>query len=383
MGVVMKYKYLSVNTVLIILSFHCLPILAFNITAIEGYLLLAKANEKQTSNKREFLWTGVVSNKVDNLNKNWNRPVIENWGISDRYPGTPGMPIPLVKPYSETDPGFSGPNGEHYGIEIEFADALIAPRQPDSKNVRLYTDFGQTGASTSGMTRAEIHIRSTLQDMKVKEGDTLWLGWSELYSDLDMEKITTVFQFRNQPNEQTLAEAGFTQSEIEELVNADVNKGGPAVGIITTPINQALHYQFSVREGTPMNWVVPADHTHITSFPVEKNQWYDIIVQMKYAQDNSGRFRIWIYEHNAGEVVNYSITDAPEWDFQGPTMYSYPTSFLPDIPSPEIRHGVYRHERVYASDAVAEKDRYMTKHIGPLRLWAGPEEAGFDYVAPK
>lgn len=378
----MRCEKLLVNSVLLLLLFNSLPVFAFNLTAIESYLLMSKKHDLK-NNKREFLWTGVVTNKVDNLNKNWNRPAIENWGVSDRYPGTPGMPIPLVKPYSETDPSFTGPNGEHYGIEVEFADTTVAPREPNSKNVRLYSDFGQTGAETSGMTRAEIHIRSTLQDMKVKEGDTLWLGWSEQYSDLDMDKITTVFQFRNQPNEQTLAEAGFTQSEITELVNADINKGGPAVGIITTPINEALHYQFTAREGTTMNWRVPQGHTHLSSFPIKTNQWYDFIIQIKYSQSDNGRLRIWVYEHNVNSAVNYSINDVPEWDFHGATMYTYPSHYLSAIPSPEIRHGVYRHERVNSSEAIAEKDRFMTKYIGPLRLWAGAEDDGFEYVAPK
>lgn len=379
----MKCKYLLMNTVLVLFLLNTLPVYAFNLTVIEGYLLMAKARESHDNNKRTFLWTDAVSNKVDNLNKNWNRPVIANWGVSDRYPGTPGMPIPLVKPYSETDPNFTGPNGEHYGIEIEFADTTIAPRQLHSNNVRLYTDFGQTGAATSGMTRAEIHIRSTLQDMKVKEGTTLWLGWSELYSDVDMEKITTVFQFRNQPNEQSLAEVGFNQADIDKLIDADVSKGGPAVGIITTPINKALHYQFTARKGTTMDWKVPEGHSDISSFPIEKNKWYDFIVQMKYSQGDDGRFRIWVYPHNATGTVDYDITDIPQWDFHGATMYHYPENYPLTIPSPEIRHGVYRHERANSIELIEEKDRYMTKYIGPLRLWAGADDAGFEYVEPK
>jgi len=106
----MRCEKLLVNSVLLLLLFNSLPVFAFNLTAIESYLLMSKKHDLK-NNKREFLWTGVVTNKVDNLNKNWNRPAIENWGVSDRYPGTPGMPIPLVKPYSETDPSFTGPNG--------------------------------------------------------------------------------------------------------------------------------------------------------------------------------------------------------------------------------------------------------------------------------
>lgn len=379
----MRSKLRAVSIVVIFLSTYPLTVMAFNLTVVEGYLLMAKARDLNIDNQREYLWTNTVSNKVDQLNKNWNRPVTENWGVSDRYPGTQGMPIPLVKPYSETDPGFAGPNGEHYGVEIEFGDSTITPREPNSKSVRLYTDFGQTGASTSGMTRAEIHIRTTLQDMKVSEGDTLWLGWSELYSDLDREKITTVFQFRNQPNEQTLAEAGFSATEIEQLVDADVNKGGPAVGITTTPVDGTLRYQFNARVGTTLNWQVPQGHKHITSFPITENKWYDFVVQMKYSQNSSGRFRIWIYEHNNNEVTNYSINDIPEWDFHGATMYLYPSDYIPAIASPEIRLGVYRHERVNVIGVIAEKNRYMTKYLGPLRLWSGDDDNGFNYVAPR
>ena len=353
-------------------------------TAIEAYMMLNKAKNLKKNNIKEFLWAGEVNGTVSEETRNWNRPLFEIWGVSDRYPGTQGMPVPLVKPYSITDPGFKGPNNESFGIEIEFGDETIAPREQQSKNVRFYTDFGQTGAADIGMTRAEMHIRTTLQKLDIEEGSTLWIGWSEYYSHLDKSKISTVFQFRNQPNETTLAEKGFNKDEIALIVDDQLTVGGPAIGIITTPINGQLHYQFTARDGEPMDWTVPTNNTHISSKSIETGKWYDFVVQIKYSQESDGRFRIWFFEHDTLNDDNLNtVNSLPEWDFNGPTMYRYPNDFAFPVPSPEIRTGIYRHERMKNNEIISEEDRYMIKYLGPLRLWRGLADDGFNKVKSK
>lgn len=350
-------------------------------TAVTAYMMLKASEQKEPY--KTFLWTGENNGPVSLATRNWNRPLFELWGVSDRYPGTRGMPIPNVRPYNETDPGFVGPDGEEFGVEIEFNDRTILPRQTDSENVRFYTDFGQTNANEIGMTRAEIQIRTTLQKLDVEEGSTLWLGWSEKYTYLDKEKITTVFQFRNQPSDTVLAEKGFDAETISEISQNGYTSGGPAAGIITTPINGELHYKFSARVGTPFNWSVPNENTHTIAEPIKLNTWYDFIVEMKYSQQNDGAWRIWVFEHNDDAPQTYKVTQPPVWQFQGPTMYTYPSNYAFAIPSPEIRTGVYRHDRVNQTTPISDQHRYMTKYLGPLRLWRGDSDIGFEKVTPR
>ena len=341
-------------------------------TAISAYLMLAS----EKPNSKTFLWTEPVNAQVSETTQNWNRPITETWGVGNRYPSS-SSPAAL---YSDTDPGFTGPNGEHYGIEIEFGDTTIPPRSPGTKNVRFYTDFGQTGATTSGVDRAEVHIRSTLQALKVQEGDTLWFGWSEYYSHLDKTRVSTVLQFRNQPNTKSLTYNGFSDEEINDLIEQNVHISGPACAIETKPVNGSLHYHFAARTGKPSDWQVPTTRKHTTDFPIETGKWYDFIVQMKYSQSSNGRYRVWIYQPDTDS--NYSASDAPEWDHTGSTMYTYPSSYMNEIPSPELRFGVYRYNAVNAND-ISESNRYMIKYAGPMRLWVGDGEEGFNHVKPR
>jgi len=339
-------------------------------TAISAYQMMSDI----PSNSRTFLWNRAVNSSVGPSTQNWNRPLVEEWGIGSRYPDH------NVKLYSDTDPGFSGPNGESYGIEIEFSDTTISPRSPGSKNIRFYTDFGQTGISGSGPDRAEMHISSTLKSLKVAEGSTVWVGWSEYYSHLDKNRMSTVFQFRNQPNINELEENGFTQEEIDELVAGGYNQGGPATAIEVKPEGNQLHHHFAVRSGTPMDWTIPASQKHTRSAHIETGKWYDFVVKLKYSQNADGDFKVWVYEK--GSQSKYAVTDTPEWNFNGPTMYTYPSGYNKPVPRMEFRFGVYRYNAKNATD-ITESDRYMTKYAGPMRLWVGDNESGYDAVKPR
>ena len=359
-------------------SFLCLFVLSIfshfshagNTSSIDAYMMLSSEPEVFKS----FSWDGSNIGVVSASTQNWNQPSAERWGVantskSDRYP---------VQPYSFTDPGFSGPNGESYGIEIEFGDTTFAPRSTGTKNVRFYTDFGQTGIVNSGIDRAEVHIRSTLQQMHVSEGDTIWIGWSEYYTHLDTARSATVFQFRNQPSESSLAYNGFGDQEIAELVALGVTESGPACAVEVKAENGQLHYQFAAREGAPTQWSIP--NQHVVNNPIQTDRWYDFIVKMKYSQGSDGIYEVWLYDPSVNST--YAVTDMPEWLHQGATMYTYPTGYAHEIPSPEFRIGIYRWAAKKAND-ITQSDRYMTKYLGPLRIWKGDGDEGFEKVKPR
>ena len=355
----------------------------------EGYLLL---NEKNLHGKT-YLWNGAVSNQVSELTQNWNLPYGEGWGVSNRYPLAPESNAISAMPYSLTDPGFTGPNGESYGIEVEFGVLDVPPRSQNGRHIRFYTDFGQNGITASGVDRAEVHIRSTLQKLNVKEGSTLWIGWSEYYTYLDTSRFTTIFQFRNQPSVEVLRNNRFSESEISQLLYMDDTdaelhpllennyiEGGPACSIATTVVEDNLHYYFEARDGYPQNWSAPIENRHTTSFSIEKNVWYDFVVQMTYSQDESGRYRVWVYESESADQI--TSESEPEWDYIGPTMYTYPDIFNKDVSSPEIRFGLYRFNAAGADD-IDESNRYMNRYVGPMRFWVGENESGFEHVKPR
>lgn len=343
-------------------------------TGVIAYQMMSEEKEI----KKTYLWNGPVDSQVSPTTKNWNLPkeAIGAWGVGNRSDGGEHK----VVPYSITDPGFSGPNGESYGIEIEFGNNSIPSRSSDSKNVKFYTDFGQTGITTSGVDRAEVHIRSTLKSMDVKEGETLWIGWSEYYSHVDTARTSTVLQFRNQPSKKVLKNNGFTADEIDALIAEEVHVSGPASAIETKPIDGNLHHHFSIRQGTPTTWNDNERRTHTMDTPIIIGQWYDFIVKMKYAQNDDGYFHVWVYESNKQQ--NYSVKDDPEWKHNGSTMYTYPSGYRLPIAAPEIRFGVYRYGAKKA-DNITDNDRYMIKYAGPLRLWVGASEEGFDHVKPR
>jgi hypothetical protein len=178
-----------------------------------------------------------------------------------------------------------------------------------------------------------------------------------------------------------LSDNGFTTEEINALEAQGIFTGGPASAIEVTPVDNNLHFHFATRVGTPpSSWTIPDDHKHTVSSPIETGKWYDFILQIKYSQNNDGRFRIWMYEPVADS--NYAVSDAPEWDFVGSTMYTYPTGYNKSIPSPEFRYGVYRYNAASAND-ITDQDRYMVKYAGPMRLWVGESDDGFENVKPR
>lgn len=324
-------------------------------------------------------WTDETSGTVGATTQNYNRPGGNNWGISNRSDQQDNR---KVLPYSMTDPGMTGPYGEEYGIELEFGDLGIVPRSINSRSVRFYVDCGQTGFQSRKHDRAELFMSPVLSEMDVHEGDSLWIGWSEYYRNIDKSRISTVLQLRNQPSPKSLEQQGI--SPITTDIYKQVINGGPAVAIELMPNNQELHYHFAVRDGSPDNWKIPDSNKHTPLEPIYTGIWYDFIINIKYSRNNDGHFRVW-HARPGGTLK----LDSPTWTFNGPTMYQYPTiNGIAVQPEPSIRWGLYRYGCKAAgldggTPPIDMSNRYMTKFLGPVRFWKGNMDIGFSLVKPE
>lgn len=364
-------------------------------------------------------WTGETTNDVSvikeegqNVGKNHNEMLShQDWGVANRNNDDKGP----VETYEESDPDLMihGPGGEEYGVETEYGfdpiyDFDIAyegekfePRSPGTKTVKHYMDCGQTGlldilyngVGKPYVDRSEIHIRSTLEEIGAEEHKSLWLGWSEYYSYLDKSRATTIMQFRNQPSSAILESRGFDVSAGSEYL--DYIGGGPATGITLQPGGDGeLHYYFESRQGTPTpatgGWEVLDDRKKMLEQPVKTGVWYDFVVQIIYKQyqdpaSSEGRFRVWVYD--TSDVDNnskfYSVKDVPQFDISGSTMYTYPSAGDVDnyVTAPQLRWGLYRHNCKYSPE-INDSNRYMTKYLGPVKMWVGDSANGFKIVKP-
>ncbi|MEP1554654.1 MAG: heparin lyase I family protein [Paraglaciecola sp.] len=360
----------------------------FNLCALGTFCFIANANAQDAAASvinyylsndeetplKEFLWNTSTAGTVSPTTQNFNTLSSETIGTLNisTHPTEP------VKLYSVTDPGFVGPNGEYYGIEIEYGSGDFV-RSSGTKSVRYYTDFGQTGITSSGVDRAEIHIRDALEKLDVNEGTTLWLGWSEYYISIDKARSATILQFRNQPTEDILRERGLDEAQISELIDLGIHDDGPASAVELEAIDNQAYFKFAVRKGTPGSWT-HAD-SHLVATPVEIGKWYDFVVKIKYSQGEDGIYQAWFYEANS---ATYSVSDPPEWSYAGNTMYTYPTGYNIEFGAPQLRMGLYRWAtKAKHNPNITDDDRYMSKYLGPLRLWVGEGDEGFDMVKPR
>ncbi len=308
-----------------------------------------------SNNVALFDWTNETIGNIGN-GKNYNKIPGYNWGVGNRSDDKSHQ----VFPYSKTNPGSLGPGGEKYGVELEFGDDSILPRSKGTKSLRHYVDCSQPSFQKNKLDRSEVHIRTTFEDMGIKEGSTFWLGWSEYYTQIDNDRVTTILQFRNQP-------PGIS--------------GGPVISLELNPTGSGTSYHVNVREGGPSKWKIPRQNKHTMKDSISLNTWYDFIVQIKYSRERDGYFRIW--HKNAGKAMSL---DNPDWVYTGPTMYQYPTGSTQ--PTPALRWGLYRYNCksqniVKSCNALTNENRYMTKFLGPVRFWKGSNDKGFTLVHPK
>ena len=226
----------------------------------------------------------------------------------------------------------------HFGVTDQV-------RYPGTHSVMMFTDANihATCNQNNSVERAEINAGSDWRRPgRAEEGNTVWMGWSEIWTDIDESHTTTILQFRS-----------------------NYGTGSPACQINLRPNRQL---QLRTRQ-------IPVYKSLGT---LEENVWYDWIVEIKYSKTNSGYIKVWLYE--AGDTENYSYSDPPTAQIlNNPTM-------LTDDACPHLRWGVYRWESgdKMPSD-IRPEDRLMTKYIGPARWKYGNDlgAVGFDAVKPR
>jgi len=215
-----------------------------------------------------------------------------------------------------------------------------------TRSVMLHTDANIHAVcnQNNSVERAEINLSQTYwgKPGRAGEGNTVWMGWSELWPDIDESHTTTILQFRS-----------------------NCGTGSPACQINMKPNRQL---QLRTRQ-------IPVYKSLGT---IKENVWYDWIVEIKYSKTNTGYVKVWIYE--AGDSDTYSYDDTPTAQIlNNPTM-------LQDDGCPHLRWGVYRWESGDKMPSeIPAQDRLMTKYIGPARWKFGNDlgTEGFEAVKPR
>ena len=232
----------------------------------------------------------------------------------------------------------SGNSIVHFGITDQI-------RFPGTHSVMMHTDANiyATCNQNNSVERAEINLGADWRRPgRAGEGNTVWMGWSEIWTDVDESHTATILQFRS-----------------------NCGTGSPACEVYMQPNRQLL---LRTRQ-------IPVYKSLGT---IKENVWYDWIVEIKYSKTNTGYIKVWVYE--AGDSDNYSYSDPPTAQIlNNPTMLSTDEC-------PHLRWGVYRWESGdKMPSAIRVEDRLMTKYIGPARWKFGNDlgAAGFDAVKPR
>ena len=194
-------------------------------------------------------------------------------------------------------------------------------------------------------------------------GTTLWLGWSELYTNFDFEHQSTLLQFLHE--------------EFANSVSASIN----------------YHPDRGIYLG-----VGKAYHPILSRSELKENVWYDWIVEFRYSfhelGPEAGRVRIWTYP--ADDPLSYTYADLPTLTYEGSTLPHSPSSpfkgrkrsqdSLHFAIHPQLRMGVYRWEsgRKHPEE-ISPENHLFVKYLGPTRLEIGEglEEYGFEAVKPR
>ena len=220
-------------------------------------------------------------------------------------------------------------------------------RFPGSNSVEFWTNakFEEECNQNFSTERAELASNEKFRSLGINEDSTLWLGWSEKWTDLDESHITTTLQFRS-----------------------NCSSGSPATKINMLP-NRRLVIKIRQMAGYPEKVV------EITQ--VEEGVWYDMVVEVKYSKSNNGYIKVWMHQEGANKNLAYAKPTAQILDH--PTM-------LPSDNCPHIRWGVYRHQSGDKKPSqIKPEDQMMVKYIGPLRIHTGNNlgELGFNLVKPR
>ncbi|MEM6630472.1 MAG: discoidin domain-containing protein [Bacteroidota bacterium] len=234
-----------------------------------------------------------------------------------------------------------GSKGNTQGSRVTFG-STEERRFSGSFSVKHWTNANLEETCNQNFTaeRAEISSYGPYRDMGVQEGQTLWMGWSEKWTDLDMSHVTTTMQFRS-----------------------NCGAGSPA-----TQINMA--------SGAILQLMTRTQGQQRRDIGIVKeNKWYDWVIEIKYSKGNDGYIKVWRKEVGTNQPFNYAN---PTAQLNTPTM-------LPTDNCPHIRWGVYRHQSAdKRPGAIRPEDRYVVKFTGPTKMHLGNNlgATGFNIVKP-
>ena len=207
-------------------------------------------------------------------------------------------------------------------------------RFPGTKSVEFWTNsnFEETCNQNYSSERAEISVYADYRNLGVREGSTVWFGWSERYDEIDESHTTTCFQFRS-----------------------NCSPGSPQIKINMLPSRRLV-----VKRKTP------GEVLDIVN--IKEDVWYDFVVEINYGKEADSYIKVWYAE--IGQ------------DYGAPVVLAGPTLDRGDN-CPHIRWGLYRHQSGDKKPSqIKPEDRVMIKHVGPASLYVGTDE-GFSRVDPK
>jgi len=244
-------------------------------------------------------------------------------------------------PVNSTDTYHTSNSGNSI-LHIGVTDQV---RFSGTHSVMMYTDANiyATCNQNFSVERCEIWVSEDWRASgRAQEGNTVWMGWSEKWTDIDESHWATILQFRS-----------------------NCGSGSPATEIYLKP-NRVL--QLSTRQ----------DPVHKIIGTLQEDVWYDWIVEIKYSKGYDGYIKVWWYQ--AGNPENYSYSDPPAAQIlNNPTMLSTDGC-------PHLRWGVYRWESGDLTPSqILPADRMAVKYVGPTRWKYGNNlgATGFEAVKPR
>lgn len=198
-------------------------------------------------------------------------------------------------------------------------------------------------------TRDRVELHTSKNYLGVKEGDTVYFGWSDYYKILPIHDYT-VFQWREQ-------DEGYT--------------GCPSIQFAMSSsywdLNNVNGITVQIKEGVAGRGVILPN--------LKTGVWYDFVVAMKYAKDGTGFFKVWAAEAGSlkYEQVAYSYTGATMYSASDLTKNTKPCDYSATwgdrFNSPQLRMGgayMWSTKKVFES------------YKGPLRIDVNPKETGMD-----
>ena len=237
----------------------------------------------------------------------------------------------------------SQPGGENNtkGSRVVFG-VNSQQRYPGTNSVEFWTNsnFEERCNQNFSAERAEMHSNGPYRGLGVQEGQHVWLGFSDMYTEVDYSHSATLLQFRN-----------------------NCGSGSPSTEI-------------KIKPGGMMLLQTPGKKTDIVK--LEENVWYDWVIEIKYSKSGNGFVKIWVWDTRKTAVSDYDF-NKPVLEYKGRTMRDGDNC-------PHLRWGVYR----WASgdkkpNQIPPEDRFFIRYLGPVRIKLGKDlgNAGFRAVVPR